>query len=374
VNFFERKITEQLQKQTTKGLLRRLRVADLRLADFYSNDYLGLARNTELRYKIEQDISGQKLSQGATGSRLLSGNNSLIESLEVKLAAIFKSSSALVFNSGYMANLGVLSSVPGKGDVILYDELIHASIKDGIRLSLADAYSFRHNDVDDLEKKIIRHGGQVYIVIESLYSMDGDIAPLKDIIQVSKKHECAIILDEAHTTGLMDSTGAGLAVSMGVHNDIDIRIYTFGKAIGTHGACVAGSLELTSFLTNFARPFIYTTALSPHAVAAISHAFDFISINTNLFESLQEKVNYYKACLAAAHLGNPAFGWIQTLLLNDPGKTKEASLSLQQQGFDVRPILPPTVKAGSERLRICLHAFNTHEEINQLIKAISELR
>jgi 8-amino-7-oxononanoate synthase len=179
-------------------------------------------------------------ASGSTGSRLLSGNSELAMKLEAKLAATFRSQATLLFNSGYAANLAVLSSIPQKDDTIIYDELSHASIKDGARLSLAKKYSFRHNDMSDLERKISRSTGRVYVVVESVYSMDGDSCPLRELTQLSKKLGFTIILDEAHTTGVSGPRGSGVSVEFDLHDQIDIRIYTFGKAMGACGACVAG--------------------------------------------------------------------------------------------------------------------------------------
>jgi len=267
---------DRLLAREQEDRLRKLSVQE-NLIDFCSNDYLGLARSQELAQAISQKTGTiQPLRNGASGSRLLSGNNSYTEEVESKLAQIFKSEAALIFNSGYAANQAILSSVPQRGDTIFYDELAHACIKDGARLSMASRFSFHHNDLNDLERKIKKAKGKIFIAVESIYSMDGDQCPLAGLVTLSKKYNAFIILDEAHSTGVFGDEGNGLAVSGNFHEEIAMRIYTFGKAMGVHGACVAGSKKLINYLINFARPFIYTTALPLHAIVSIDCAFEFL--------------------------------------------------------------------------------------------------
>jgi 8-amino-7-oxononanoate synthase len=371
---FQQFLQSKLTQVAEKGTLRQLRTASPFLEDFVSNDYLGLARSQELFNSIESRMAelGQ-FQNGSTGSRLLSGNSEYIESVEQKLAAIFQAESAIIFNSGYGANLAVLSSVPQKGDTILYDELSHASIKDGARLSLASRFSFRHNDVNDLEKKLSRTShGRVFVVIESIYSMDGDESSLREIVSVAEKYDAVIILDEAHSTGLFGDLGEGLAVKKNLHNKIDIRIYTFGKAMGIHGACVVGTKTLREFLINFARPLIYTTAMPIHSIAAIESAFDFLSQHRQVQEVLTQKVNTYLSNLHITRLikSNSA---IQTVVIPGNDHVRKAALHLQSHGFDVRPIVSPTVPVGKERLRICLHTFNSDQQVVNLTNVLNSM-
>ena len=310
---------------------------------------------------------------GSTGSRLLSGDSALAAEVENKLAGIFKSKASLLFNSGYSANLAVLSSIPQKDDTVVYDELSHASIKDGIRLSLAKKYSFRHNDLADLEKKISKSTGRIFVVVESIYSMDGDACPLTDLIKLSEKHNFSIILDEAHSTGVTGHDGAGLCVANGLQEKVDIRIYTFGKGLGVCGACVAGSENLISYLVNYARPFIYTTAPSQHAIASIGCAFDFLSKNLQLQQTLQKKIERFVGAAGVLANRTQSLSAIQTLIIPGNNPVRQAAKSLQQNGFDVRPIVSPTVPAGAERLRICLHVYNSDQEIESLAKALMEI-
>lgn len=366
-------LSRRLDARKEKGLLRRL-PADTNLVDFTSNDYLGLSQSEELFHRVNEAVTHLRKKNGSSGSRLLSGNSAMAEQLEEKLAGIFRSRSTLVFNSGYSANLAVLSAIPQKSDTILYDELAHASIKDGARMSLARKYHFRHNDLRDLEKKIAASAGRIFVVVESLYSMDGDECPLEELVSLSEKYNFSIVLDEAHSTGVRGPGGSGICVEKSLHEKVDIRIYTFGKAMGTCGACVAGSPYLKEYLINFARPFIYTTAPSPHTVASIACAFDFLSSNRHLQQTLQQKINHFLQLAARFPNRTKSASAIQTFLIPGNAAIREAARNVQQKGFDVRPILSPTVPEGTERLRLCLHAFNTDEEITSLSEALQSLR
>jgi 8-amino-7-oxononanoate synthase len=371
------KLRKKLSERELNGNLRKL-TCNNNLIDFFSNDYLGLAKSKDLSeniYKEYKSLHGNL--NGATGSRLLSGNSSYFISLEEKLSIILKSEKSLVFNSGYNANVALLSSVPQKEDTILYDELIHASLKEGARLSFAKRYSFRHNDIADLELKIKKGIGDVYVVVESIYSMDGDSSPLTEIINLCEKHDAHLILDEAHSTGILGEGGNGLACKLGVENRIFARVHTFGKAMGVHGACICGSNDLINYLVNFARPFIYTTALPLHSLVSISQAFDFVRSNAKLQEEIVNKIKFFKSEFVKKSLSKEKIiesnSPIQVLKVPGNKEAKFLSDKLTADGFDVRAILSPTVKEGEERLRICLHIFNSEEEIKKLIASISEV-
>lgn len=364
-------LSEKLDDRKTKNLLRSL-PSQNNWIDFTSNDYLGLARAEKLFQAIQEKMESLPKMNGATGSRLLSGNSGYTEKVEDKLAKIFNSKAALIFNSGYSANLAVLSSIPQKGDTIIYDELAHACIKDGARLSLAKRFSFRHNDLTDLEQKIKHSQGKVFIAVESVYSMDGDECPLQELTMLAEKYDASIILDEAHSTGILGANGSGLSVSLGIENKIAVRIYTFGKAMGVHGACVAGSQTLIQYLVNFARPFIYTTALPPHSIVSIDCAMDFLKINIHLQSVLKSRVSLFTE---HAHYPNRIISKspIQTFLVRGNDSAKKMADDLQRKGFHVRPILSPTVPVNTERLRICLHVFNADHEIASLSESLNSL-
>lgn len=368
---FDNSLSNKLSKRKEDNLLRKL-VTREGLIDFCSNDYLGLSRSRELTDLITKHQEKLPIANGATGSRLLSGNSHYTEEAEQQLAEIFQGEGALIFNSGYTANLAVLSSIPQKNDTIIYDELAHACIKDGARLSLANRYSFRHNDLNDLESKIKRASGKVYIAVESIYSMDGDQCPLKELVELATKYDAHIILDEAHSTGNFGKAGSGLSTSLQLHHSIAVRIYTFGKAMGIHGACVVGSETLRNYLINFARPFIYTTALPQHSIVAIRCAFDYLNANIELQDHLNKKINLFLKNTYNIQK-TPSESAIQTALFSGNENVGRAAFKLQEKGFDIRPILSPTVPKGTERLRICLHTFNSDEEIENLSMALNNL-
>ena len=370
------KLQQKLLARAESNSLRKL-TTNKGLTDFFSNDYLGLARNKALYEAIL--LETEKVSanlNGSTGSRLLSGNHNYIIKLEEQLASLFHAEKTLLFNSGYNANLSILSAIPQKGDTIIYDELIHASLKDGARLSFANRFSFRHNDVVDLELKLQKATGEKFVVIESVYSMDGDFAAMNEIILVCKKYNAYIILDEAHSTGVYGKNGNGLACSEGIENNFFARIYTFGKGMGIHGACIAGSKILIDYLVNYARPFIYTTSLPAHSLASVKCAFEYLHQHPELQKEIKSNIDFFKATIQF-ELGNDfkiiSDSPIQVIKIAGNTEVKKISQGLKDKGFDVRPILSPTVKEGEERLRICLHVFNTETEIKNLIGSIKNL-
>lgn len=370
MNNLEQYLNDQLTAREQKGILRKLKQPDPNLIDFTSNDYLGLAKSSELSQRIKLRADELNIRNGATGSRLLSGNSCLYEELETKFSEIFYAEGCLIFNSGYAANIGVLSSIPSRNDTILYDELCHASIKDGIRLSLATKHSFKHNDLNDLEQKLSKAKGKIFIVVESIYSMDGDFCPLQEIVNLSERFNSFIVLDEAHSTGVKGKNGSGLAVSLNLQNNVAIRIYTFGKAIGSHGACVAANKTIINYLVNFSKPFIYTTALPDHTIVSLQESFDFIKAHPALQTTLEKKIFHFSKALHTDKSNSSTA--IQTVIIGSVTKTKAMSDNLMRRGFDVRPIFSPTVPVGTERLRICLHTFNSDTDIVSLATHLNE--
>lgn len=372
MSFLDDFLRDRLSQRKQEGLIRKLTTSRMPV-DFFSNDYLGLSRSEELSQAIGKTHFELGIQNGSTGSRLLGGNTPYTEQVESKLSRIFKSEASLLFNSGYAANLAVLSAIPQKGDTIIYDSLAHASLKDGARLSLATRHSFRHNNLSDLKHKLEVSRGRKFIVVESVYSMDGDICPLNEIIRIAEAHDACIVLDEAHSTGVMGPLGSGYCVDQDLHSKIGIRIYTFGKGMGVHGACVAGSSTLVQYLINFARPFIYTTAPSQHQVASIQCAFDYLSSHITLQQTLRQKIDLYLEGAVELVNRTPSNSAIQTVLCPGNESVRQMARALGEKGFDVRPILSPTVLKGSERLRICLHTFNSDEDIGNLTEALRTL-
>jgi 8-amino-7-oxononanoate synthase len=364
-------LAQKLAKRQEKNNLRKLSLNFAEI-DFFSNDYLGLASNLELQKNISQEYNSLTVKNGATGSRLLSGNSEYVVNLERKLATVFKTEAALIFNTGFTANSSLISAVCQKGDTILYDELVHASLKEGMRLSFAKRFSFKHNDLEDLERKLTKAQGQVFILIESLYSMDGDLAPIAQLVVLAKKYAANIILDEAHSTGTYGTKGSGIACDLGLENDIFARVHTFGKAIGSQGACVLGSQILIDYLVNFALGFIYTTALPLHNLVSINCAFDYLDKNIILQEELQKNIDFFKNETNKTGIQTQSQTAIQSIRIQGNITCKAIAKQLISNNLDVRAILSPTVKEGKERLRICLHSFNKKNEIRKLVQIMSQ--
>ncbi len=363
-------IRSRLLEREQNSSLRQLRKTE-NLIDFCSNDYLGFAQSPVLHDLLKQEFlaNGDHLT-GSTGSRLISGNSTLTELLEAEIAAFHISGAALLFNSGYDANLGLFSALLQRGDTVILDELIHASIIDGCRLSFANKYTFRHNDLTSLEEKLKVAKGRVYIGIESIYSMDGDTAPLLEIVELAEKYDAALVVDEAHATGIFGAQGRGLVCRYGLENRVFARVITFGKALGCHGAAVLGDENLRQYLINFARSFIYTTAAAPLNHLAIRAAYQLLQESTAQ-EQLRQKILFFQSKLCSltdSFIASDSA--IQCLVVGGNEQTKILEKKIQQGGMDVRAILHPTVPAGKERLRICLHTFNTEDQIDNLINLI----
>nr|WP_293304088.1 8-amino-7-oxononanoate synthase [Allomuricauda sp.] len=379
------KLPEKLQSKLTERMgnnaLRKL-PSSAGLVDFSSNDYLGLAMNEGLTQIATWFLEGKQPTNGSSGSRLLTGNHGLYKELEDFLTQHHRAESALVFNSGYDANIGFFSSVPQRGDIVLYDELIHASIRDGIQMGHAKGYKFAHNNLDSLERKLrslrvqLGSEGDVFVVTESVFSMDGDSPDLKGLANFCVEEGCFLVVDEAHATGVLGE-GRDLICQLGLEHEVFARIITFGKTIGCHGAAVLGPEKLKAYLVNFARSFIYTTALPPHTVATILASYQYIRDNgTELSERLLENIDYFKKQVSLLDLEDcfiESKSAIQCALVPGNEKVKTIAAALQEEGFEVKPILSPTVKAGEERLRFCLHAYNTKEEISRILHIVQRI-
>jgi 8-amino-7-oxononanoate synthase len=362
-----------LEKRKQEGLLRALQFGQA-LTDFCSNDYLGFARNTELAERAKDLLSNEPHRiNGSTGSRLIRGNTAYAEKLEQQIALFHHAEAALLFNSGYDANLGFFSAVPRRTDTVLYDRNIHASIRDGIRLSGARSFAFQHNSPEDLAEFRLKVTGNVFVAVESVYSMDGDLAPLDAIAEVCRILGWNLVVDEAHALGVMGASGEGLAGSH-LATDCFARVYTYGKAMGAHGAAIVGSSILREYLLNFARSFIYTTALPPAAHALIEAGYALLREHPEARIWLHDQIAYFNQN-KPAHLDfTNQESAIQTLITGGNENTLKWAEEFRKAGLDVRAILSPTVPAGQERLRISLHAFNTREEIDLLLSLLQQMR
>ena len=383
------KLYKRLAERGERNTLRTL-PKDVHGIDFSSNDYLGIANNHIVFEKAISILSEKEIvNNGATGSRLLTGNGILFNEVEKLLRELHKADSALIFNSGYDANIGLFSSVPQRDDIILYDEFIHASIRDGIKMSNARNYKFKHNDLKDLlshilrgQEKFTKSSREIYIVTESVFSMDGDSPDLKALSGLCKKFKCHLIVDEAHAMGIFGSNGCGRVQELDLQEDIFARIITFGKALGCHGAAILGSTDLNKYLINFARSFIYTTGLPPHTVATIIAAYQFMTSPQGLKERelLHENIalfNREKERLGISSFFIPSSSAIHSCIIKGNNEVKRIAQIIQKKSFDVRPILSPTVPKGEERLRFCLHSFNSKEDIciilEHLVLAIKKI-
>lgn len=340
-----------LAERKQKGTLRSLNTISCPI-DLTSNDYFGFAKSwTDKSTPIQM---------GSTGSRLLTGNHISMEKLEYRLAQYHHAEAALLFNSGYVANVGLLSALGQLNCTILFDKQVHASIIDGIRLSDAKAFSFRHNDTISLENRLKQVSSPIFVVVESLYSISGDFAPLRAIIELCQKYGAYLIVDEAHATGLYGKKGEGLVVHQGLEEHVFARIHTFSKALGVHGACVVGSSVLKNTLINFSRPFIYTTALPLPMIRWIDQAYDKLENEANAH---QQKLETLKASFRTNSPVHPIY-------CPSIQETTSYAKKLQEIGIDVRAVLPPTTPQGKQCLRVVLHSFNTTEQLQRLKEAL----
>lgn len=364
---------DHLAKLRTASRLRQLRTREG--IDFASNDYLGLGGSELLGGEVRAALE-RAVPLGAGGSRLLRGNHEEHERLETEAASFFGSESALYFSSGYAANSALLSTLPQRGDLVLHDELIHASAHEGLRLSRAQRLAFMHNDVSHLERLALqwRQSGskaRLWVVVESLYSMDGDLAPLLELESLAERFEAVLIVDEAHATGIYGESGRGLSADLDGPGDV-ITLRTCGKALGCEGALVCGPRIVKDFLINRGRAFIFSTAPSPLMAAAVRASLRVVADANELRERLLDNVELAQSLACA--LGLPASGsQIIPIVLGDDARVMELAASLQAAGFDVRGIRPPTVPAGTSRLRLSITLNVTRSEIEALFGALAVL-
>lgn len=369
-------LNQKIEHSKRNDLFRKLPVFN-NLVDFSSNDYIGFSKSESIfkhthTYLVENEI----LQNGSTGSRLISGNHSLYQITESFIAEFHDAETALIFNSGYHANLGFFSALPQENDLILYDELCHASIKDGISLSLAKSQSFIHNDFEDLERLILQFpDATIYVVTESVFSMDGDNPNLEELAGLSEKYNCYLIVDEAHSLGVFGNKGEGLTQYLQLHNRVFARIVTFGKGLGCLGAAILGSNKLRDYLINFANSFLYTTALSPHAVATILTSYNQLEAESVAIEKLKQNVivfNQQKNLLGLKPMFVHSKSAIHSAILANNESVKKLAQLLQDKGFDVQAILSPRVPEGQERLRFCIHSYNSPEEITMVLELVRD--
>ncbi|RWB28242.1 MAG: 8-amino-7-oxononanoate synthase [Mesorhizobium sp.] len=364
---------------TLQGLARkdRLRTLSARAGlDFSSNDYLGLAASKRLGDAVAAAIA-RGTPVGATGSRLLRGNAPEHEELEADAATFFGAERALFFGGGYIANFALLTALPQKGDLLVLDELAHASMHEGARAGRAEFVLAAHNDVDAVEDAI-KHWraeggtGRVWIAVDSLYSMDGDRAPMAGLITLADQHEAFIIVDEAHATGVCGPGGRGLAAAFEGRDNI-VALHTCGKALGASGALVTAPRTLCDYLVNRCRPFIYATAPSPLMAVAVREALAMLSEEPMRRIRLQEIIAFTGRLLAERCGVVPSGSQIQPFVIGDVGRTMAVAAGLQARGFDIRGIRPPTVPEGTSRLRISLTLNVDEADISAMVEALVEV-
>jgi len=382
-----KKLGERLEARKQENALRSL-PEGTDLIDFSSNDYLGFSKNINLFQRATSLCKKANCEySGATGSRLLSGNHELYALAETKIANFHNTEDAIIFNSGYDANIGFFSSVPQRGDLVLYDALIHASIRDGIRMGAAKAFKYAHNNIEDIKEivgRVKEEYSEIYVVTESIFSMDGDTPDLDALCALCAEYNLHLVVDEAHAVGVVGIAGVGMVQELGLQRGVFARVVTFGKALGCHGAAILGSSALKKYLINFARSVIYTTGLPPHSVATILASYEQLEFHIPttsgershpLLLQLRGHIQFFKSKLEEHKIADhfvESNAAIQSCLVSGNDRVKQLSMVLQAEGFDVKPILAPTVRQGEERLRICLHSYNTKLQIEKLISLIAK--
>ncbi len=379
-------IEEFLKAREEAGLLRKLTpvekcknsriiIAGKEYIDFSSNDYLGLSMHPRL-IEVSKAII-DKFGTASSASRLMSGDLKIHHLLEERIAKFKNKESALVFNSGYQANLGIISSLYGRKDVIFSDRFSHASIIDGIILSRARHYRFQHNDVQHLElllKKERNKFDKALIITETVFSMDGDKAPLKAIVDLKEKYNCEFMVDEAHATGIFGENGSGMAEEEGVSNRVDFIMGTFSKALAGFGAYLAASKKTTDYLINTCRSFIYSTALPPAIIACNLASLDLVKEETLRKVQLLESAEFFRKALIEKGFEVTGNSQIVPVIIKDTKKTIEFANILKNHGFWVLPIRPPTVPKGQARLRFSLTFDHRKEILQNVINEISKIR
>ena len=376
----------ELDGRRRAGLLRELRPIQRRLhgrividgreyLDCSSNDYLGLAGHHRLIAAAKEALD--KFGAGAGASRLMTGSLALHHELEEKTARFKGKPAALVFNSGYQANVGIFAALAGRNDVVFCDRLGHASLIDGALLAGCKLIRFRHNDTAHLSELLAgerRKYDRAWIVTESVFSMDGDRAPLRELVALKEEHNCRLFVDEAHATGLFGADGAGAVSEEGVTGEVDVIMGTFSKALGSFGAYVASSRELVDYLVNACRSFIYTTALPPAVIAASNAAIDVVAAEPERRRIVLESAASFRRLLAQCSFLVRGESQIVPLVAGDNERALRMAAQLREAGFWVNAIRPPTVPNGEARLRFSITWHHAPRELGSLMDALLHVR
>ena len=384
-----------LKRRRQDSKLRSLKSSPPGSVDFSSNDFLSLSTNPDFRRDFLAGLSNSDFSVGSTGSRLLDGNSRFAEDLERDIAVFHGADSGLLTNSGFDANVSIFTCLPQPGDVIVYDELIHASVHDGMRQSRAKRrQTFKHNDVEDLGRILSRlktdePAANVFVAVESVYSMEGDLAPLTQICDLldatfpdGRAH---FIVDEAHATGIYGPNGAGRVSELSLEDRVSVRLHTFGKALACNGAIILCSSTIRLYLINYARPLIYTTFMSHPALVAIRTAYNWLKDGTadslsshlgglirHLYQQLQTLASLSHSVSDASILSVPSECPESPIFVLISTRPRELASYCQSAGFVVRAVVAPTVPEGTERVRVCLHAGNTTQQIDRFVECVAD--
>ncbi|WP_425537980.1 8-amino-7-oxononanoate synthase [Myxococcus stipitatus] len=346
-----------------------VRVGGETLVNFSSNDYLGLAASAAVRAAAIAAVERHGVGTGA--SRLVMGDTSAHHRLEARLMAFERAEAVLLFNSGYAANTGILPALVGAGDAVFSDALNHASLVDGCRLSRARVVVYPHADVDALAKALAETPGRRKLVVtDTVFSMDGDVAPLRDIVDVCRAHGAALMVDEAHATGVLGARGAGLCEELGLEGQVDLRMGTLSKALGGQGAYVATSRVVADLLISRARPFIFSTSLPAALCAAAEAAVDAVESDSDLRPRLWRNIRRFSDGLRAMGLRAEPRSAVFPVVLGEPERALDAALRLREAGVLVKAIRPPTVPEGTSRLRFCLSAAHTVGHVDLALESL----
>jgi 8-amino-7-oxononanoate synthase len=389
----ESQLAAQLEKRRKISKLRTLKPSPPGSVDFSSNDFLSLATNTQFRNDFLQALNAHDFGIGSTGSRLLDGNSPFAEKLEHDIAQHHGAQTALLTNSGWDANVSIFTCLPQPGDIVVYDELIHASVHDGMRASRAEKLvMFKHNDVEHL-KQILEAltaknmSKNIFVAVESVYSMEGDLAPLEEICDALdasvSEGRAHLIVDEAHSTGIYGPNGAGVVSQLGLQKRVSVRLHTFGKALACNGAAILCSPVIRQYMINYARPLIFTTFMSYPSLVAIRTAYDWMIRGQTVLLASQLKDLIEYLWMRLQQVQEQAQSMPDTSMLVLPSSCPESPIFAlfstvprelasycQAAGFVVRPVVPPTVPNNTERVRVCLHSGNTKEQIDAFIHCL----
>jgi len=375
-----------LDKRSAEGLLRGLRPITSRgngkitmggseYIDFSSNDYLGLSGHPKLINAAKAAID--EFGIGSSASRLLSGSFDIHHRLEEEVARFKNKEAALVFNSGYQANIGILSALYGEGDAIFSDKLNHASIIDGMFLSAAKVFRFLHNDPDSLETLLKRHRNRfkrALIITETIFSMDGDRAPIERLVELKEKYDCRIMVDEAHATGIFGINGAGVVEEEGLSDRVDLIMGTFSKALGSFGAYLASSKDVIDYLINTCRSFIYSTSLPPAVIAGNLASLEVVKEEPHRRRSLISKAKFFRDRLVAMGFEVRGSSQIVPVIAGENDRAMRFAKAVQEKGYWVLPIRPPTVPQKEARLRFSITSYHTEEILCALLKDIAHVK